>query len=712
VKVNTIRQLALGTAAASAMVAGAVAQSASDRPVQLASLESVTVTATRNPTSAFSYSGMVDVLTPDDIAVTIPSTISDLVKDMPNVQFSGGPRRTGEGPAIRGLGGEDVLILVDGVRQSWTSGHDGRFFLDPALLASAEVVRGPASALYGSGALGGVMAFRTADAADLLAPNQMFGARASFGYQDANEEFLRTVSGFANINGIDFIGSIGQRSSGNIRLGSGAELAADDDILTGFAKAGYDFGDGLSAKVTYQGFQNDVVEPNNGTGLSSGDPVNKTVVSQQISGQINWKPAAFGFVDLHLTPYHVKGSVEEVEPDTGRRELREITTTGLSLDNRTAFAFADVKGLFTFGGEWYEDDQVGSDSAATNGSRAGVPNGSDSFWGLFAQIEAEIDRPLGAPGKLTLVPAIRYDSFSTSSVGNPDTSRDSLSPKFAATYAPVDWLFLFGNVGKAFRAPGINNLYLSGVHFSVPHPILSGVSVANTFQANPNLKPETSTYWEAGAGLSFADVLMAGDTLSGKASYWEQSVDDYINLVVSVPSTFYTSACFRPPFTVGCNVGTASASNVNAQLSGAELEAAYDSERFRLEVNYGTMAGGERGTLYDLSSLMPDTVTTILTLKTPELESSLNARITAAASLNKIYNPASHDPKSEARDGYTLLDLYASWTPHRLLGGALSGLRIDFGIDNVTDESYQPYLSGVEATGRNVKVLASYSIGW
>jgi hemoglobin/transferrin/lactoferrin receptor protein len=707
-----IRQIVLASAGVAALGVPAAAQAAPEGGLRLAALETVTIAATRNPTSALDYAGMVDVVTPDDIAAAIPSTVSDLVKDMPNVQFVGGPRRTGESPVIRGLGGEDVLIMIDGVRQSWTSGHDGRFFLDPALLSSMEVVRGPASALYGSGALGGVMSLRTADASDFLAPGQSFGARASMGYQDVDGEFLRTLTGYTHVGGFDFIGSLGGRSSGDIRLGSGAELAADDDILTGFAKAGYDFGNGLTAKLTYQGFKDDAVEPANGTGLSIGTPVNKTVVSQQFSGQLDWKPASLGLVDLHLTPYYVRGSVEEVDPVTGERTLREIKTTGLSLDNRTAFSFANVSGLFTFGGEWYEDDQTGSDSTSSNGSRAGVPDGNDSFWGLFAQIEANIDRPLGAPGKLTLVPAIRTDSFSTSSTGNPDTNKTAVSPKFAATYAPLDWLFLFGNVGQAFRAPGINNLYLSGIHFTVPHPILPGVAVANSFQPNPNLKPETSRYWEAGAGVSFADLLSPGDSFTAKASYWEQSVDDYINLSIFIPPSFYTPACFAPPFTVGCNVGTASAQNVDAQLSGAELEAAYDTDRFRLEVDYGTMTGHERGTPYDLNSLMPDIVSFVATLKLPEAEAFLNARVTAATSFERSYNPVSNDPPGETRDGYTLLDLYATWAPRQILGGRLKGLRIDFGVDNVTGEDYEPYAAGVGAPGRNVKLLASYTLGW
>lgn len=45
-------------------------------------------------------------------------------------------------------------------------------YLDPALVKRIEVVRGPNSSLYGSGGLGGVVDFRTADAADFLPPER------------------------------------------------------------------------------------------------------------------------------------------------------------------------------------------------------------------------------------------------------------------------------------------------------------------------------------------------------------------------------------------------------------------------------------------------------------------------------------------------------------------------------------------------------------
>ena len=682
---------------------------------QSTTVETVTVTATRNPTPVQTYPGMVDVVDLNSVQADIPSTVSDLFYGMPNVQFAGGPRRTGQSPNIRGLGGQDVLTLVDGVRQSWTSGHDGQFFLDPSVLAGVEVVRGPNSALYGSGALGGVIAFRTIDASDLLVNGDVAGVRAGLGYQGVDDELVYTATGFTHIGDLDVIGMIGRRTSGDIKLGSGATLASDDDVVTGFAKVGYDFGDGLSVKLSYQGYQDDAVEPDDGQGVSSGSPVDKHVTNQQFSGQIDWKPNGTDLVDLHVVPYHLEGEVAETDPATSDHAVQTITTDGFSADNRIRFGFANVSGIVTFGGEWYRDKQAGSDNQGAGGVRSGVPNGEDEFWGLFAQLEANVDRPFGAPGKLTVIPAIRYDSFSSSSTGNPDLDKSATSPKLAVTYAPTDWGFVFGNVGEAFRAPGINELYLSGIHFEVPHPIFGpAVSVANTFQPNPNLKPETSKYWEAGAGLTFDNLLTQNDTLRGKASYWHQNVDDFIDLSVFLPATFYSMGCFTPPtFLVDCNLGTTTSINVNAELHGVELETAYDAPRWAIDASYGTIEGKERGTPYALNSLMPDVFSLVATLKVPEVDGSVNARLQASGAFHKNLDPASNDPPTDDRKGYTLLDLYASWHPaDDILGGKLRGLRIDAGVDNVTDADYAPYAQGVSAPGRNFKVLTSYTYTW
>ena len=84
---------------------------------------------------------------------------------------------------------------------------------------------GSASSLYGSGGTGGVIEFRTIDAADLLAPSETVGATISGGYQTVNRERLRTFTGYAKpIDGLDVVGSVTKRDSGSIELGDGNEL--------------------------------------------------------------------------------------------------------------------------------------------------------------------------------------------------------------------------------------------------------------------------------------------------------------------------------------------------------------------------------------------------------------------------------------------------------------------------------------------------------
>jgi hemoglobin/transferrin/lactoferrin receptor protein len=723
-----LRQIVLGSTCAVMLTVPAFADDATTPPEprtsdvqapadtgEKADAEKVTIYGTKNPRAAQTYPGMVDVLTQDQIQAAVPSSPSDLVKDMPNVEFGGGPRRTGETPVIRGLGGQDVLVLVDGVRQSWTSGHDGRFFIDPALLVGVEVIRGPASALYGSGPLGGIMGFRTADASDLLEDGATAGLRGVLGYQDVNGEFLRALTGYTHQGDVDFIASIGERTSGDIRLGSGIDLDSDDDIVNGFAKLGFTPSEQFQIKLSYQTFQNDAVEPDNGQGLSTGTPLNKSIESTQYSAEIRWAPTPL--VDIHFVPYHIEGSVEEVDPISGDALIRDIETTGFSIDNRTPFSLGSLNGLVTIGGEWYGDEQVGRDTGVPSGVRSGVPSGDDTFWGVFAQIEASIDGPLG---ELTLIPGIRYDAYEATSTGNPDKEETAVSPKIAATYQPVDWFFVFGNAGKAFRAPGINELYLSGVHFTLPHPCdLFGLPgcpppftlpfVVNTFVPNPNLDPETSKYWEAGAGLDFDDVIASGDVLRFKGSYWHQDVDDFINLAVFAGPS---AQCFFPPF-LPCNFGTATANNVDAELKGTELEARYDSNRVRIQLGYGTIEGKERNANFDLTSLPPDRFTASFTLKLPEIDARIGVRGEFADDFSKRYNPITSDPSLEVRDSYSILDVFATWEPGEdVLNGALNGLRLDAGVDNVTDEDYERAFQGVSEPGANFKFTVAYTVAF
>ncbi len=139
--------------------------------VAYAAVEDMTVTATGNARSAFEAPMMVSVI--DATAPeTDASSAADLLRTVPGLTLDGTGRTNGQDVNLRGYDRRGVLVLVDGVRQGTDTGHLNSTFLDPALIKRIEVVRGPSALLYGSGALGGVIAYDTADAKDLLEAGQ------------------------------------------------------------------------------------------------------------------------------------------------------------------------------------------------------------------------------------------------------------------------------------------------------------------------------------------------------------------------------------------------------------------------------------------------------------------------------------------------------------------------------------------------------------
>ena len=679
--------------------------------------DAITVYGTSNPIAVIDYPGQVTVIDREAIDTFSPSSPSDLLRDVPGVDFAGGPRRTGEAPSIRGLSGENVLILLDGARQSFISAHDGRFFLDPEIIGTAEVVRGPASALYGSGAVGGVLAFETLDAEDLLRDGEHWGARIRGGYQSVNEESFGTLTAFGQNAGLDVIASFGLRQSGDIELGSGADLPSDDEIETGLVKLGYSFNEAFSADVSWQRFANSAIEPNNGQGtLGTGDALLDRNVDKDIESEIwrtglNFNPAT-DLIDTQFTYYQSTSSVDEFDPTTDRTTIREIETTGLSLRNASRFTIGGVQSTFTLGGDWYEDEQTGSDTTSIDGARAGVPNGSSEFMGVFAQLEAEIDRPFGLPGNLILIPSVRFDEFeSTAALDAEDSKDDEVSPRFAASYGPVEWLRIFGSYSQGFRAPSINELYLDGVHFSVPHPTLFNpamgqfVFVSNNFVPNSALKPESSETVEFGVGVDFSDAFVGGDRFQGKVSYYQSDVEDLINLTVNFA---YDPTCFAPPGFFPCSAGTTNSANVDsAELEGIEAEFAYDADRFYGRATFATIEGTDNATDEDVGALTPDRFALDLGVKVPEWNARFGTRIQIAGEFERqALNSDGVLTVTEERDGYTALDLYASWSP-----GFAEGLRFDVGVENVFEEDYERVFAGVSEPGRNFKIAASYQLG-
>ncbi len=703
-----MRRHLLGMFAATTLVAfanPAAAQDAAEEPAAAGSqeLDPITVYATLSPIQSFDYPGQVTVVDSERIISLQPSSVGDVLQGIPNVVVDGGPRRSGQVPAIRGFTDEDVLILVDGVRQSFVSGHDGRLFIDPGLLKQAEVVRGPISSLYGSGALGGVIALTTVDAADFLDPGETAGVNVRTGYQSVNEEFFVTTTAFTRSNDgrFDIVGSLTYRDSGDIELGNGVTLPDDHEIANGMLKGTVQLAPGLSLTTQWIRYHDDAITPDNPQGnripgVPDEDGVTplevfRKTLSDTVAATLAYAPEGNPYIDGKIQTWWTKNEVEKDFVVGPRVVSREVETIGVKADNRSRFDLSDNTRLtLTYGAEIYRDEQTGRDNSTASGLWPGVPGATADFAGVFTQAEFKMMQPAGLPGELTVLPGVRFDSYKSQTSGLDDNEDTALSPKLGLSYKPVPWLLLFGNYGEAFRAPSFNELYADGVHFRLPPPFGS-----NNFIANPDLEPQKGATIEGGVGLEFNDVASAGDRFSIKGSYWKSDVENFIDTEVFVSGCFDFSPA-TPCYSRFYNVG-------NAELKGFELEARYDIGRFYGIAAYSTIDGRDLDEGDYLGILQPNKFYLDLGVKFPEYWTRVGTRLTWAGEFTKV------NEVGEERAAYNTVGLYASIEPGE---GALKGFRLDVGVDNIFDEHYEVIAAGAAEPGVNVKAAVGYTYKW
>jgi len=323
------------------------------------------------------------------------------------------------------------------------------------------------------------------------------------------------------------------------------------------------------------------------------------------------------------------------------------------------------------------------------------------------------EKPLGLPGELIFIPGIRYDSFENSSESaGTKNDDDAVSPRIAASYGPSEWFRVFGSYAEGFRAPSLNELFLDGVHFPLPHPVLFDPTgfppnftfVNNNFIPNPDLDPEETDTVEFGFAFDFDNVFIQGDKLQAKISHFESDVENLINL--SVDMTFEPT-CFAPPF-FPCAAGTTQSANVDsASLNGTELEARYDSDRFYGYLSYARVEGEDDATGADLGTLTPDRVALDFGYRAQDIGAVFGTRLQFADEFERRDMVDGALAVAEERDSYAVVDLYASWVPP-----FAEDLRLDVGVDNVFDDDFERVFAGVSEPGRNYKASIAYRIAY
>lgn len=679
------------------------------------SADKLTVYATRSANDSHRLplmSNTLDIHSPDQAA---SSRVADLFQGLASVEVSGGARRNGQSLVMRGYDADGVLVLLDGVRQRFESGHDGAFFVDPALLRRVEVIRGASSMLYGSGGLGGVVAMETADAADLLAPGESVGARLSAAYQSVDHERSQTVSVFGRSNKVDGLLSLSHRESGDIALSDGSTLPADDDVLSGLFKLGVSLDEVHSLSASIQHYQGDAIEPNNPQ-LAVGEDHSEELVDKRIESTLwrlgyRYENPERDWLNLDAQVYRVDTDLQETLAvatgmgEAGDERRRRLLTDGIKLENKQRWANGDD--VLVYGLEAYREEQQGSDSA--RGEANGVPDARANFAALYAQQEWHWEN---AAGQWLLLAGARYDSYSSKRRGEgapsgeasgplpiplpiplPGAAEDPesassvdesrWSPRFGISLAPRDWLLVFANYSGAFRAPTLTEVYATGNHFCLNIP---GSGGCNRFVPNPGLKPESNLTAELGLGLRYANVLSEGDDLAFKLAYFKVDAKDYIDLQVD----------FVPPFSGQPCCGTTQSRNISdAEIRGWDATADYQSGPWQMGLSLAYSTGKDSRSGDYLVTNQPPTAALTLAYDFAAIDTVLGLRGRVADNTRKVPQPELR------RDSYQVVDIYAQWQP-------LKAFSVNLGVNNLSNENYQRPIALTAAAERNFNASVSY----
>ncbi len=638
-------------------------------------LDAVTTSATRTSAVAGDAATSISIVDQEEIERRQGQSIDELIKDLPGVDVNGVPRNTVKQITIRGLSDERVVIRLDGVRDNFSSGHRGRIFLDPDLLKQVDVVRGPGSLLFGSGAMGGAINMRTVDADDILKKGATLGGRAKIGYQTNNSQRLASLTGAARASGAEVVANITRRENGNFHDGAGKDITySGDEIWSGLFKVGYEIEPGNRVGFSMIQFRDDHTIP---LDANLSNPTATSSITDrdtlQHSYAVNWAYASptNRAIDFKFNAYRNQVEIYEkgVAPasTTSRRDDTKLRSHGMDVQNTSRFGlFGPDTHALTYGLDGYIDNQ---ESRRNGAPRTDYPAADQRVFGLFVQDEIDFTK------WVTFTPGIRFDKAMQDG-GSVATKKDvdRYSPRASLAVHVTPWASPYVSYAEAFRVPSLTERYVSGQHFP-----------GNNWVPNPNLRPETSENKEGGVNLRFSNVVLPGDRLRARAAYFVNDLSDYIQETVTAT--------------------TSTVNNVSsARIKGGELEMRYDARTWFSALGASALRGDNLVTREPLADTPADKLSFTLGYRFLDSGVTLGGRSVANAAQNRV--PSG----TIATGGYTVWDAFASWQPTEEV---LRDFRFDLAVDNLFDKAYRrstwnSSTAQFYETGRNAKLAVSW----
>ncbi len=594
----------------------------------------------------------------DQILERVTPDLKGILSFEPNVDFIGGPRSSAELPQIRGLSTDRILILDEGVRQNFQSGHNGRVFTDFSIMENVEVVKGPWSALYGSGAIGGVISYTKATAADYIQRSgKSTGAEIAINqFGESNELGLR-VTGFTQIGQWQPLVSYRSSQSADLKLSNGETL----DYSAAHEKDAY-----ISLGYQYSKDHKFVIKWNER--FEIGDiPINPQMEAGALSTVADTQHYKQDFIldytlkvgsrEYRFKPYYRQTQVTQIRKTDGRKDERRVETVGLdSWVNHGISLSGDWSLVTTYGVDAFLDRNTGVRNGAGLSS---FPNARSAESGVYIQPTFKYNN------KLSFIPGVRWDQFSrtpdNSSLKTTDGQKETY--KFYVNYEYQSEKTIFIGWGQAFHAPRIQDLYVNGMHFP-----------GNFFVSNPELKPESAYTTELGSKSRYH--LSQSQMLDVSATLFQTQAEDFIAQQIDMAG------------------GTTSFANYDrVKLEGFEFSTQWMIDLWMLGASYGEVRSRNLVTDEPLADTSADQWSFMIhQYPTDHFKWGFDMKWTETQNL--VPEGATQTPEYFLADAFTgyQTQSYGTWQ-----------LR----VNNLFDRSYRPHVSQVSGPARGVHLMWS-----
>src|SRR6266545_1233150 len=467
-------------------------------------LEPVTVTASRQALAAQTSPLPASALSGEELRQAQGVSLAHVVEALPGARTISTGAQIGK-PVIRGFSGPRVLVLENGSRledYSW-SDEDGPS-VETAFVRRIELIRGPASVLYGSDAVGGVINVIPEQLPDATGGGPGF-IRAGFTLSAASNNI--EVGAGARVEGARGklgwrVAAIG-RHAGNLQTPAGELDNTGFGAFNGEAAAGWRWpsGSALAVRVIHYGGEFKLLEANAPPGETGGPERKAGDERVQITGQRpvgSWRLETKGQLQRH--------SLIEVADDTTGTESEAFN---LLLQTASLDLLAHHAGV-TFGisGVGQSNDASGREPIVPDGS---VFSGAAFAFGQWTRADGRWTMLAGARLDTRRLSVDRDDSLG---VVDQDRSSHAVSTNLGLVFTPANGWALRLNGGRAWRAPTLFELFANGPH----------IGEARFERGDSTLKPEHSVAADFG-------VRWSGRRARLDLSAYENRISDYIYII-------------------------------------------------------------------------------------------------------------------------------------------------------------------------------------